>query len=447
MTAVATEVPGAAHAQLMVLRARWATAAFASFEADRVRTIVEAVAEVAYQNAQRFAEDTVRETGMGIVEHQRLQNQACSRGVIARYGSDDYVSARIDVERELVEMPKANGVILALTPSTNPVAIAYLQILLALMTRNAVVVSPDPAARRTCADAVELLGAAAVAAGAPDGCVQVVAEPTTVLAEALVSDPGITLIVATGDTGRIRSADRSGTPARGIGPGNAPVFVDASADPATAAEALVYSKSFDNSLMFTSESTLIAEAPIADSLVAELGRRDATLLDPEQTDRIRAACFPGGRLQTDLIGQDAAVLARRAGITVPRQTTLLVAPFEVTVGEEPLAQEKPFPLLGMVTVPDARRGIDAARALLRGGGAGHSAVIHSRDRQTILAYGAALPVLRVTVNAPGSTGSWHPDTDLPLMTAIRPGGLGGASPTESLEPRHLVQWTRLAYAG
>jgi acetaldehyde dehydrogenase/alcohol dehydrogenase len=442
-----TEVPGLARAQMMLARARWAAAAFASLEADRVRVIVETVGDVAYQNAERFAQDAVRETGVGVFEHKRLQNEACSRGVIARYGSDDYVSARVDPERELAELPKAAGVILALTPSTSPVAIVYLQVLMALMTRNAVVIAPHPAATRTSADAVELLGAAAVAAGAPDGCVQVVAEPTTLVVEALVSDPGITLIVATGDTGLIGSAHRSGTPTLGIGPGNVPVFVDASADPAAAAEALVYSKSFDNSLLSTSESTLIAEQPIADRLVAELGRLHASVLDPEQTDRIRATCFPGGDVQSDLVGQNAVALAQAAGIAVRNETKLLVAPFEMIVGEEPLAQEKPFPLLGMVTVPNARRGIDAARALLRGGGAGQSAVIHSRDRETILAYGAALPVLRITVNAPGSTGSWHPDTDLPLLMALGTGSFGRSSLTESLEPRHLVQCTRLAYAG
>jgi acetaldehyde dehydrogenase / alcohol dehydrogenase len=446
MSDIALEVPGAGRARMMLARAHWAATAFASYDADRVRRIVETVADVAYQNAQRFAEGAVRETGMGVVEHKRLKNEVCSRGLIARYGAEDYVSARIDAERKLVELPKAAGVILALTPSTNPVATVYFKVLLGLMTRNAIVVSPHPAAKRTCAEAAELLGRAAVAAGAPDGCVQVVAEPTIPLVEALMSDPGTDVIVATGGSAVVRAAYRSGNPALGVGPGNVPVFVDGSADPAAAAEALAYSKSFDNSILCTNESTLIAEESIADRLVSELERRHVAVLDPEQTDRIRATCYPGGRVQTELAGKDAIALAQAAEISVPNQTKVLVAPFPAIVGEEPLASEKLFPLLGMVTVPDARRGVDAARALLRIGGAGHSAVIHSRNPDTILAYGAAMPVLRVTVNAPGSTGSSGLDTNLSIAMTIGTGFFGRSSLTENLEPRHLVQWTRLAYA-
>jgi acyl-CoA reductase-like NAD-dependent aldehyde dehydrogenase len=225
-----------------------------------------------------------------------------------------------------------------------------------------------------------------------------------------------------------------------------PVFVDGSADPAAAAEALAYSKAFDNSILCTNESTLIAEASIAPRLVAELERRHVAVLDAEQTDRIRATCYPDGHVSTELAGRDAVALAEAAQISVPAHTKVLVAPFEVIVGEEPLAQEKLFPLLGMVTVPDARRGVEAARALLRIGGAGHSAVIHSQHPETILAFGAAMPVLRVTVNAPGSTGSSGLDTNLSIAMTIGTGFFGRSALTENLEPRHLVQWTRLAYA-
>jgi acyl-CoA reductase-like NAD-dependent aldehyde dehydrogenase len=431
---------------MMLQRARWAATAFAVYDPGRTKTIVRAVADAAYQNAERFAKDAVEETGMGVVEHKRRKNEACSRGILERYEQHDYVGVRVDAERKLLEVPKPAGVILALTPSTNPIATVYFNVLLALLTRNVVVVSPHPLARRTSAKAVRLMARAAVVAGAPDGCLQVVEEPTIPLIESLMADSGTDLILATGGTAVVRAAYRSGTPALGVGPGNVPAFVDASADLTRAAACLADSKSFDNSILCTNESTLITEEQIAPRLVDELGRQGACVLDQEGSDRVRAACYPDGRIDTGLAGKDAAALAQAAGIRVPPRTRVLVAPFAMIVPEEPLAHEKLFPLLGMVRVPDASRGIEAARALLRIGGAGHSAVIHSRSPHTIMAYGAALRVLRVSVNAPGSTGSAGMDTYLAPTMTIGTGFFGRSSLTENLHPRDLVQWTQVAYA-
>ena len=439
-------IDGAPRARMMLQRARWASVAFAAYDRERTQRIVAAVAEVAYQNAERFAVAAVEETGMGVAEHKRRKNEACSRGVAERYAADDFVGIEIDAVAKIVAVPKPAGVVLALTPSTNPIATVYFKVLIALMTRNAVVVSPHPVARRVCAEAVHLLSRAAVEAGAPDGCLQVVEEPTIPLIEALMADDGVDVILATGGTAVVRAAYRSGNPSLGVGPGNVPALVDATADVAKAARCLADSKAFDNSILCTNESVAIAEERVADALVRELGRNGAHVLDAEATDRVRAALYPEGRINTELAGKDAAALAAAAEVRVPNGTRVLVAPFELIVPEEPLALEKLFPLLGLVRVPDAARGIDAARALLRIGGAGHSAVIHSTDPKTILAYGAAVRVLRVTVNAPGSTGAAGLDTNLAPTMTIGTGFFGRSSLTENLEPRHLTQWTRVAYA-
>src|SRR3712207_6060752 len=153
---------------MMLQRARWAATAFAGFDRERTRRIVEAVAEVAVRNAERFAVEAVEESGMGVAEHKSRKNEACSRGVGEGYGAEDFAGARIDAEEKVVLVPRPAGVVLALTPSTNPVSTVYFKVLLALMTRNVVVVSPHPLARRVCADAVHLLAEAATAAGAPD---------------------------------------------------------------------------------------------------------------------------------------------------------------------------------------------------------------------------------------------------------------------------------------
>jgi acyl-CoA reductase-like NAD-dependent aldehyde dehydrogenase len=434
------------RARMMLQRARWAATAFAGYDREGTRRVVEAVAEAAYQNAERFAIAAVEETGMGVAEHKRRKNEACSRGVAERYAGDDFVGVQVDAAAKIVAVPRPAGVVLALTPSTNPIATVYFKVLLALMTRNAVVVSPHPLARRTSAEAVHLLARAATAAGAPDGCLQVVEEPTIPLIETLMADDGVDVIVATGGTAVVRAAYRSGTPSLGVGPGNVPALVDATADVAAAARCLADSKAFDNSILCTNESVAIVEERVADALERELERCGAHVLDQEESDRVRTALYPEGRINTELAGKDAAALAAAAEVKVPAGTRVLVAPFPLIVPEEPLALEKLFPLLGLVRVPDAARGIDAARALLRIGGAGHSAVIHSTDPRTILAYGAAVRVLRVSVNAPGSTGGAGLDTNLAPTMTIGTGFFGGSSLTENLEPRHLTQWTRVAYA-
>jgi acetaldehyde dehydrogenase / alcohol dehydrogenase len=444
--AAALDPPGAPRARMMLQRARWAATAFATYDRERTRRVVHAVADAAYQNAERFAVAAVEETGMGVAEHKRRKNEACSRGVVERYANQDFAGIRIDSDAKIVAVPKPAGVVLALTPSTNPIATVYFKVILALMTRNAVVVSPHPMARRVCAEAVHVLAGAAVAAGAPDGCLQVVEEPTIPLIEALMADDGVDVIVATGGTAVVRAAYRSGNPSLGVGPGNVPALVDATADPAQAARCLADSKAFDNSILCTNESVAIVEERIAGAFERELERNGAHVLDAGEADRARATLYPDGHINTALAGKDAATLADAAGIRVPGGTRVLVAPFPLVVPEEPLATEKLFPLLGLVRVPDAARGIDAARAMLRIGGGGHSAVIHSRDPRTILAYGAAVRVLRVTVNAPGSTGSAGLDTNLAPTMTVGTGFFGRSSLTENLEPRHLMQWTRLAYA-
>lgn len=440
------EAPGVPRARMMLQRAHWAATAFAEFDLDRTRRVVDAVAEEAYRNAKRYAEWAVEETGMGVAEHKLVKNEACSKGVVDWWGDGDYVSARVDADTRIVEIPRPAGVVLALTPSTNPIATVYFKVLLSLMTRNAVVVSPHPLAREVCSDAVSQLGRAAVAAGAPDGCVQVVEEPTIPLIEALMSDPTTDVIVATGGTAVVRAAYRSGNPAWGVGPGNVPALVDQTADVPAAAKRLMDSKSFDNSILCTNESCVIVEERVADAFEKELGRHGGLVLSAEDVVAVRAALYPEGRMRLDMVGKDAQTLAREAGVRVPAGTRVLVAPFSLIVPEEPLAREKLFPLLGLVRVPDARRGIDAARAVLRIGGAGHSAAIHSRDPRIVMAYGAAVQVLRVAVNVGASTGSAGIGTNLAPTMTVGTGFFGRSALGENLEPRHLINMTRLAYA-
>lgn len=437
-----TNIAQAGH---MLERARWAAAAYADYDAAAVTTIVNAVAETGHAEAERFATEAVAETGMGVVADKVTKNRACSRGIVDYYRDGDYVSPRIDEARKIVELPRPAGVVLALTPTTNPVATVYFKVILALMTRNAVVVAPHPRAKRCSADAARVLADAAIAAGAPDGIVQVVEEPSIPLVQALMADERTDVIVATGGTGVVRAAYSSGNPALGVGPGNVPVFVDASADINAAAKRIVDSKAFDNSVLCTNESVLIVEDAVADKLRSALTRAGAHILDEDGARRLRAYMFADGHLNTDVVGRDAAWIAGQAGLRVTPKTRLLIAPFDDVIAEEMLAHEKLSPVLGMTTAADAARGIRAARAVVRIGGAGHSAAIHSENPSVITDFATQLPVLRVSVNVGNSTGSSGLDTNLAPSMTIGTGFVGRSSIGENLQPQNLINWTRIAY--
>jgi acetaldehyde dehydrogenase / alcohol dehydrogenase len=433
------------RARQMLARAHWAAGAFAKYDRASVLRIAEAAARAAHGQARRYAEWAVKETGFGVAEHKVIKNEACSLGIFERYRDEDYVSPRVDIAGKIVSLPRPAGVILALTPSTNPVCSVFFKIIIALLTRNAIVVSPHPMAKDCCTDAAGMLAAAAVDAGAPDGTIQVVHDATVPLIEALMSDPVTDVIVATGGTAVVRAAHRSGNPALGVGPGNVPVLVDATADLAAAARRIVDSKAFDNSVLCTNESVLVVEDSVAGQLLREMQRQHAAVLDLAAVGKLRTYLFPDGRLNGEAIGKDAAWIAERAGVRVPPRTRVLVAPFGLVVPEEPLAAEKLSPVLGLVRVQTAERGIEAARAVVRLGGAGHSAAIHSRDPAVIMRYGLRVPVLRVAVNVGNSTGSSGLETNLAPSMTLGTGFVGRSSIGENLEPRHLVNWARVAY--
>jgi acetaldehyde dehydrogenase / alcohol dehydrogenase len=449
MTEVAVDLladpAGVPRARAMLQRAEWAARAFARYDKAAVDRAVHAAAQAGAAKAGEYAEWAVRETGFGVAEHKVIKNLACSTGIVEAYRDHDYVTPRVDPAAKIVEVPRPAGVVLALTPSTNPVATVMFKCLLALMTRSVVVISPHPLARECCADAARTLAAAAVAAGAPDGIIQVVDEPSIPLINALMTDERTSVIVATGGVPVVRSAYSSGTPAIGVGPGNVPVLVDATADLPKAARRIVGSKSFDNSILCTSESVLIVEEAAARTLLRHLKHEGAHLLDPADRDKVRALLFPDGHFDIRCVGQAATWIATQAGLRVPGNTRVLLAPFSLVVPEEPLAREKLCPVLGLVTVATVERGIDAARAVLRLGGKGHSAAIHSGDPATIMAYGAAVEVLRVAVNVGNSLGSSGIETALAPSMTVGTGFFGRSTVGENLQPKHLVQWTRLAY--
>ncbi len=432
-------------ARMKIDRGTWAARAYAKYDRAAVMQIVRAVAETAYQSAQHYAEWAVRETGMGVVEHKRLKNELSSQGLVDFYENMDLVNPRTDAERKIVEIPRPAGMILALTPATNPVSTVFYKALLALMSRNAILFSPHPLARECCNDAVAKLAAAAEAAGAPAGLVQCVEKPSVPLVHALISSPKVQVILATGGNPMVRAAYSSGNPAIGVGPSNIPVYVDPDTDQNAAAQRIVESKSFDNSVLCTNESVLLSTVGDRSRLERALRANGAHICNESEVAKLRAWLFPGGQLNTAAVGKSAAWIANQAGFRVVSSARILVAPIEGIGIEEPLSKEKLCPVLAWALAGSFERALGMAQMLLRMQGAGHSAAFHGEDSQKAMDYAAALPVYRVVVNAPCSQGAAGFATNLAPSFTIGTGYFGRSSVGENIGPQHLVHWTRLAW--
>ena len=433
------------QADIILERARWATTVFQRYDRNATMTIVNAVAEAAHKSAEHYAKLAVTETGFGVVKDKVVKNQLTSHPLVDHYRDQDFINIRIDKSRKIVEIPRPAGVIFALTPSTNPISTLNYKILLSLMTRNSIVISPHPAALKCSIDAAQELAAAAVAAGAPDGVIQILTKPTIPLVETFMSSPKTNVILATGGSAMVRAAYASSTPAIGVGPGNAPVLVDASADLNKAAAHIITSKSFDNSVLCTNESVLICVNDIEKPLTKALKSAKAYICNSDEVERVRKFIFHDRGFNVECIGADAKWIASECGFRIPNHCKVLITPITKIGVEESLSQEKLCPVLAMCTVKNVSQAITQAKAVLRLAGAGHSAAIHTQDEATALAYASAVEVYRVIVNAPCSQGSSGFMTNLAPAFTVGTGYFGRSSVAENVGPKHLVHWTKLAY--
>ncbi len=441
------QVPDRAEqaAKMKIERATWAGQAFAKFDRAAVMRIARAVAEAAHQSAAHFAETAVAETGMGVVADKKLKNELSAHPLLDFYENLDLVNPKVDADRRMIELPRPAGVVLALTPATNPVSTLYYKTILAILSRNAILFSPHPLAKRCCNEAAARLEAAAQAAGAPSGLIQCVEEPSVPLVQSLMTSPKVQVILATGGGPMVRAAYSSGNPAIGVGPGNAPVYVDPGCDQMVAARRIIDSKAFDNSVLCTNESVLISQEQDRSRLERALRAGGAHICNAAEVAKLRDWLFPGGHLNTSAVGKSAVWIAGQAGLRVVASTRVLVAPVELVGIDEQLTKEKLCPVLGWALVTNAAHGASMAQMILRMSGAGHSAAIHTDDPQLALDFASALSVYRVVVNAPCSQGAAGFATHLAPSFMIGTGYFGRSSVGENIGPQHLVHWTRLAW--
>jgi acyl-CoA reductase-like NAD-dependent aldehyde dehydrogenase len=425
--------------------AKWASETFANFDRAQTLRIVEAVARAGHEHAAKYAEWAVKESGFGVVAHKTLKNEACSSSLFEHYKSHDFISPRIDEAKKIVEIPRPAGVIYALSPSTNPVCTIYFTAIIALLTRNSIIFSPHPAAIECCISATKMLAAAAEAAGAPKGVIQVITEPKLPLIDEFMRSEKVNLILATGGNAMVRAAYSSANPAIGVGPGNVPVLVHESADLDKAAAYICESKAFDNSLLCPNESCVIVEHNLVERLQQAFTHAGAHVCQPHEVTALRNYLFKDHGFNIKAIGRDASWIAEQAGFQVAKATRILLAPIDRVGIEEPLSNEKMCPVLSMVSCENLSQTLTVARAMLRMKGRGHTAVVHAHDPRVIMQFAAQVEVLRVVVNAPSSQGSAGFATNLPPSYTIGTGFFGRSSVGENIGPTHLVNWTRIAY--
>lgn len=425
--------------------AHWASDSFREYTSSQVENIAKAVSSAALAKAADYAQWSVKETGFGNAPDKTIKNQVNATAQLEQFDFQEYNGVKVDAEKKIARYAKPAGVIVALIPSTNPIATIYYKVMSALLTRNVVILCPHPGAKECCVDAADYLADAAEKAGAPAGCIQTLRHPSVAKVSQLMSSPKTDLILATGGPAMVRAAYGSGNPAIGVGPGNVACFVDKSADLALASESIVTSKAFDNSLLCTCESVVIAHQDIADQLVMQMVAKGAYHVEGRELELLRAFLYPENKLNPEAIGKSAVTIAKLAGFSVPSSTKVLGMEIFQINPDEPFSKEKMFPVLALLKVSGCQQGLNAANAMLRIQGKGHSLVIHSQDNPQIARWSKSVPVCRITINGPGVFGASGFATNLPPSPVIGTGYFGRSSVSENIFAKHLVQWTQVAW--
>ena len=436
-----------ADATEQAARAGRAQRLLAQLSQAQTDAIVDAMARAAEEHAAPLARAAVEETGYGVEADKVQKNLFAARNVHAfiRPMATVGVIARHE-DRRVLDIAEPFGPVAAIVPSTNPTSTTIYKLLIALKARCAIVLSPHPAAQRCITRTAETLAAAAREAGAPDGAISWLATVSVAGTQALMRSREVAVILATGGLGLVRAAYSAGKPAYGVGPGNAPAYIESSADVPKAVRDIITGKTFDNGLLCSSENAVVVDAGIAGAVRDEFRTAGGHFLSEPECASLAAALVTPQRLpHPDLVGRSALEVARRAGIVVPPETRALIAPLAGVGRGHPLSVEKLCPVLAFYEVADWRAGCERCKELLAYGGMGHTMSIHSRDDAVILEFGLRKPAFRIVVNSPTTHGSIGMTTGLDPALTLGCGGLGGNITSDNISPRHLVNVKRLAY--
>ena len=425
-----------------IRRIRDAQKIFGTYTQEQVDKIFLAAATAADRARISLAKQAVAETGMGIVEDKVIKNHYAAEYIYNAY-KETKTCGVIEEDKAygIQRIAEPIGVIAAVIPTTNPTSTAIFKCLLALKTRNAIIISPHPRAKGSTIAAAKLILEAAVAAGAPEGIIDWIDVPSLELTNTVMKEADI--ILATGGPGMVKAAYSSGKPALGVGAGNTPAIIDESADILLAVNSIIHSKTFDNGMICASEQSVIVLASVYDMVKAEFAARGCYFLDPTETDKVRKTILINGALNARIVGQKASRIAELAGITVPAGTKILIGEVESVDVSEEFAHEKLSPVLAMYRAKDFSEALDKADKLIEDGGFGHTSSLYINEiteKEKLAAYTARMRTCRILVNTPsahGGIGDLYNFKLAPSLT-LGCGSWGGNSVSENVGVKHLL---------
>ena len=423
-------------------RVKAAQSEFAKFTQEQVDKIFLAAATAANKARIPLAKMAVEETGMGVVEDKVIKNNYAAEYIYNAYRHTRTCGViEEDKAYGIKKIAEPIGVIAAVIPTTNPTSTAIFKCLIALKTRNAIIISPHPRAKGCTAAAAKIVLDAAVAAGAPEGIIEWIDVPGLELTNLLMKEADI--ILATGGPGMVKAAYSSGKPALGVGAGNTPAIIDDTADIILAVNSIIHSKTFDNGMICASEQSVIVNEKIYDKVKAEFAARGCYFLNKDETEKVRKTIIINGALNAKIVGQKAATIASLAGVQVPETTKILIGEVESVDISEEFAHEKLSPVLAMYKAKTFKEALDKAERLIADGGFGHTASLYVNpvtEQAKIDEFGARMKTCRILVNTPSSHGGIGDLYNFKLTPSLTLGcgSWGGNSVSENVGIKHLV---------
>ena len=420
---------------------REAQKVFATYNQEQVDKIFKAAAMAANQQRIPLAKMAVEETGMGVVEDKVIKNHYAAEYIYNKY-KDEKTCGVIEEDPAfgIKKIAEPIGIIGAVIPTTNPTSTAIFKCLLCLKTRNAIVISPHPRAKKCTIEAAKVVLDAAVKAGAPEGIISWIDVPSLELTNELMKNADT--ILATGGPGMVKAAYSSGKPALGVGAGNTPVIIDDTADVKLAVNSIIHSKTFDNGMICASEQSVTVLEGVYDAVKKEFADRGCYFLKGDELDKVRKTILINGALNAKIVGQSAYTIAKLAGVNVPEMTKILIGEVESVDISEEFAHEKLSPVLAMYKAKDFDDAIAKAERLVADGGYGHtsSLYIHPAQKEKMAKHAAAMKTCRVLINTPSSHGGIGDLYNFKLAPSLTLGcgSWGGNSVSENVGVKHLI---------
>ena len=416
---------------------------FATFTQEQVDHIFRRVALKLSSLRIPLAKMAVEETGMGVWEDKVIKNHFASEYIYNKFKHNKTCGIICeDKANGVLKVAEPIGVVAAVIPTTNPTSTAIFKALICLKTRNGIIFSPHPRAKKCTVEAARIILEEAVKAGAPEGIIAWIDEPTILRTQHLMQHPKVDTILATGGPGMVKSAYSSGKPALGVGAGNTPAVIDETADIEMAVSSILMSKTFDNGMICASEQSVVCVKAVYDKVKEEFLKRGAYFVSAKEREKLSATAFPDGKLNAGIVGQPAAKIAELSGFKVAPETKVLIAEVEKIGADEPLSAEKLSPVLAMYKAKDFDDAANKAKALVTHGGNGHTSVLytHPANEERIKFYGQYMHTGRVLINCPSSQGAIGDLYNFRLEPSLTLGcgSWGGNSVSENVGVKHLM---------